>query len=103
MILTALVQWFQASVLILLPDAFLPFVRSLHGFIGLLAVVTLLPWHIYNTVIKEWNNSIFTGVIDEKTIRRNHPLEYRQIIAALDTFQNFKTDITPTSLSASGS
>ena len=27
------------------------------------------------------------GVLDEKTIRHNHPLEYRQIMAAVDEFQ----------------
>ncbi len=91
LLLTALVMWLQTPVMQFLPGAFLPIVRSLHGLIGLLAVVTLLPWHIYNTVVKEWNTSIFTGLIQEKTIRHNHPLEYRQIMAAFEAYQSFKT------------
>jgi hypothetical protein len=71
-------------------------VRSLHGLFGLLAIVTLVPWHIYNTVLKEWNNSIFTGIMDEKTILRNHPLEYRQILSAVEVFNQFKTENTTT-------
>jgi hypothetical protein len=59
----------------------------LHELTGFLAVVTMLPWHLYHTVLKEWNPSIFTGLLDEKTIRRKHPLEYRQILAALDEYQ----------------
>jgi formate dehydrogenase gamma subunit len=96
MILTALVMWYQTTVMLLLPEALLPFVRSLHSLIGVLAVATLLPWHIYNTLLKEWNSSIFTGTMDEKTLRRNHPLEYREIMEAVAAFQNYKTGNTTT-------
>jgi formate dehydrogenase gamma subunit len=96
MILTALAMWFQTVVMQLLPEAVLPIIRSLHSMIGMLAVVTLLPWHIYNTLLKEWNNSIFTGTMDEKTLRSNHPLEYREIMEAVDAFRKYKTGNTPT-------
>ena len=87
MVITSLAQWFQTWVAQYMTDAILPISRSLHNLTGLLIIVTFLPWHIYHTVIKERNASIFTGVLDEKTIRHNHPLEYRQIMAAVDEFQ----------------
>ena len=87
MLLTSLAQWFQTWVAQYLTEAILPISRSLHSLTGLLIVVTFLPWHIYHTVIKERNASIFSGVLNEKTIRHNHPIEYRQVIAAYDAYQ----------------
>jgi formate dehydrogenase gamma subunit len=87
MLLTSGIMWFQIEVARWMPEAVLPMARTLHELTGFLAVVTMLPWHLYHTVLKEWNPSIFTGLLDEKTIRRKHPLEYRQILAALDEYQ----------------
>ena len=62
----------------------------LHRSFGLLAVVTLLPWHLYHTLLKERNFSIFRGVIDEPTIQREHPLELQQIDGALAAYQTYR-------------
>jgi formate dehydrogenase gamma subunit len=87
MLLTSAVMWLNAALAPLLPDAVLPIVRAIHDMTGLLALFSLLPLHLYHTVLKEWNPSIFTGVMDEETIRRKHPGEYRQIIAAIEEYQ----------------
>ena len=93
MLLTSMIMWFQIEVARWMPEAVLP-MRTLHELTGFLAVVTMLPWHLYHTVLKEWNPSIFTGSLDEKTIRRKHLLEYRQILAALDEYQTH-TNVSP--------
>ncbi len=87
MLLTSGIMWFQIELARWMPEAVLPMARTLHNLTGFLAVVTMLPWHLYHTVLKEWNPSIFTGFLDEKTIRRQHLMEYRQIMAALDEYQ----------------
>jgi cytochrome b subunit of formate dehydrogenase len=90
MLLTALIQALQSYLVPFMPDAVLPIVRVLHRSIGLLAVVTLLPWHLYHTLLKERNFSIFRGVIDEPTIQREHPLELQQIDGALAAYQTYR-------------
>jgi formate dehydrogenase gamma subunit len=87
MLLTSGIMWFQIELARWMPEAILPMARALHNMTGLLAVVTMLPWHLYHTVLKEWNPSIFTGYLNEQTIRRQHRMEYRQILAALDEYQ----------------
>jgi formate dehydrogenase gamma subunit len=89
MLITALIMWFQTLIAQILPDTILPASRTIHSMMGLLIVVTFLPWHIYHTVIKERNSSIFSGVLDEKTIQRNHPLDYKQIMEAAAAFRTF--------------
>lgn len=88
MLLSAFAMWFQTLVAQFLPEAIVPIARALHSMTGLLIIVTFLPWHIYHTVIKEQNASIFSGLLNEKTIRRNHPLDYRQILAAVAAVQS---------------
>ena len=97
MLLTAIVQWFQTWIVQVVPDAILPIARTVHGLMGLLIIVTFLPWHIYHTVIKEQNTSIFSGVLSEKIIRRNHPLDYKQILEAAAAMQNYAppSPVTP--------
>jgi formate dehydrogenase gamma subunit len=95
MLITAFVMWFQTLIVQVVPDAILPIARSIHSLMGLLIFITFLPWHIYHTVVKEQNSSIFSGVLDEKTIRRNHPLDYRQILEAAATIQNLPPRQSP--------
>ncbi len=91
MLITALIMWFQTLIVQFIPDAILPGARVIHGMMGLLIVVTFMPWHIYHTVVKEQNTSIFSGLLNEKTIRNNHPREYRQILEAASTVQSLST------------
>jgi formate dehydrogenase gamma subunit len=82
MILTGLIQWFPTQITLVLPGDSVPVSRSIHGWEAVLATLSILIWHLYHTVIKERNKSIFTGYMSEAEMRESHPLEYRRILAA---------------------
>ncbi len=84
MILTGLIQWFPTWITLILPGITIPLARSIHGWEAVLATLSILIWHLYHTVIKEKNKSIFTGVMTEHEIMETHALEYRRILAAHD-------------------
>jgi cytochrome b subunit of formate dehydrogenase len=84
LILSAAVLWAPVLVSRYLPGVVMPAARTLHAMSGLLAVVTILPWHLYHTMIRTRNFSIFNGVISERRMQKEHPLEYQQIMAAVE-------------------
>ena len=85
--ITGVFQWFPLFVTSLLPGTAIPIARSIHAWEALLAVLAILTWHIYHTVIKESNQSIFTGVMSEEEMQELHTLEYRRILAAVEYIQ----------------
>ncbi|MFQ5575744.1 MAG: formate dehydrogenase subunit gamma [Anaerolineae bacterium] len=87
MIITGLIMWFPIPVTRLLPGDTVPVSQALHAWEAILATLAILTWHMYHTVIKERNRTIFTGLMSEETMRHEHPLEYRRIIAAHDYLQ----------------
>ena len=87
MIITGLIMWFPIPVTRLLPGDTVPVSPALHAWEAILATLAILTWHMYHTVIKERNRTIFTGLMSEETMRHEHPLEYRRIIAAHDYLQ----------------
>jgi formate dehydrogenase gamma subunit len=78
MIVTGIIQWFPTLVTRWLPGVSIPFARTLHSWEAILAVLSILTWHLYHTVIKHFNKSIFTGYMTEEEMREEHPgeLEY---------------------------
>lgn len=82
MILTGLIQWFPTIITQILPGDVIPVSRAIHGWEAVLAVLSVIIWHMYHTVIKEKNKSIFTGTMAEKEMHETHPIEYRRILAA---------------------
>ena len=89
MILTGLILWFPTFFTRLLPVSVIPLARGSpqhDRHCGGAAVVT---WHLYHTVFKERNGSIFTGMISEQAMKENHPLEYQRIIDAHEEVQTY--------------
>lgn len=84
MIITGLIQWFPTWITLILPGVTIPIARAIHGWEAVLATLSILIWHLYHTVIKEKNKSIFTGVMTEHELMETHILEYRRILAAYD-------------------
>ena len=81
---------FLAVSLALIPVAVIPLARSIHSMTAYLAIAVVLTWHLYHTVFKERNNSIFTGLMSEQSMRQNHPLEHQRIIAAHEEIQTMR-------------
>lgn len=105
MIVTGLIMWFPIQATWVLPGDAVPISRALHGWEAILAALAILTWHMYHTVIKESNKSIFTGTMTEAEMEHGHPIEHRRILAASEYLQrvtsqqkvskNGKTDSQP--------
>jgi formate dehydrogenase subunit gamma len=92
MILTGLILWFPTFFTQFLPVSLTLLARGIHSTTALVAVLAVLTWHLYFTVIRERNGSIFTGVISEQAMKANHPLEYQRILDAVDEVQNLSKE-----------
>ncbi len=90
MIITGLVQWFPTWTTWLLPGESIPISRAIHGWEAVLATLSILIWHMYHVMVKEKNNSIFSGVMSEAEMIENHPVEYERIMAARQFLETFK-------------
>lgn len=85
--ITGVFQWFPMLVTSLLPGVAIPIARTIHAWEAVLAVLSILTWHMYHTLVKENNQSIFTGVMYEEEMQETHALEYRRILAAVEYLQ----------------
>lgn len=92
MILTGLALWYPTVATWLLPGVVIPIARTIHSLTAILAILAVLTWHLYYTVIRERNHSIFTGLMGEQQMQENHPLEYQSIIAAYEETQKMTKD-----------
>jgi cytochrome b subunit of formate dehydrogenase len=82
--ITGVFQWFPMLVTSLLPGVAIPIARTIHAWEAILAVLSILTWHMYHTLVKENNQSIFTGMMTEEEMQENHAVEYHRIVAAYD-------------------
>lgn len=88
--LTGVIQWFPALTARLLPGDVLPLAKALHGLTAILTILGTATWHIYHTLLKERNTSIFTGLMSEQDMQANHSLEYQRLMAAYAEVQKLK-------------
>ena len=82
--ITGIFQWFPLLITSLLPGIAIPIARTIHAWEAILAVLAILTWHMYHTLVKENNQSIFTGVMTEEDMQETHALEYHRVLAAAD-------------------
>ena len=87
MISTGIIMWFPLIITKFLPGEAIPVARTLHRWEAILAVLSILIWHMYHTQIKTRNTSIFTGFMSEEEMIHEHPLEYERIMAAYEFLQ----------------
>jgi len=84
---TGIMQWFPAQLTAILPAGWIiPVGRALHRWEAILAVLAILTWHFYHTIIKTLNLSIFSGNMTVEQMEEEHPLELaylRQAAAAI--------------------
>ncbi len=80
--ITGFIMWFPIVFTSVFPGAIIPVSKAIHKWEAILASLAILIWHMYHTVIKERNRSIFTGTMTEKEMQHAHPLEYQRILAA---------------------
>ncbi|MGE5617814.1 MAG: formate dehydrogenase subunit gamma [Sphingomonadaceae bacterium] len=83
-IATGLILMFPAQATLLLPGAFVPAAREMHGGEAILAFSVIVTWHLYgahfNPLRFPGDLSIFTGKISRAQMIEEHPLEYARIM-----------------------
>jgi cytochrome b subunit of formate dehydrogenase len=81
MIITGFVLWNPIATAIFLPGQFIPAAKAAHGGEALLAVLSIITWHVYHVHLKHLNKSMFTGFISRHEMEEEHPLELQTIEA----------------------
>ena len=83
-IITGLMLMFPAQVTQLLPGAFVPAAKEMHGGEAILAFSVIVVWHMYgahfNPLHFPGDLTIFTGKIRRDQMIEEHPLEYARIM-----------------------
>ena len=87
MVGTGLIMVFPAQATQLLPGAFIPAAKEMHGGETLLVLLIVVVWHLYGAHFNPQrfpgDTSIFTGKISRQRMIHEHPLEYARFIRSL--------------------
>lgn len=81
MAITGFMMWNPITTTRFLPGEIIPAAKAAHGGEALLAVLSIMTWHVYHVHLKRFNKSMFTGEIDEHEMEEEHPLELARIRA----------------------
>ncbi len=83
MVATGFILWNPIAATTLLPGQFIPAARAAHGGEAVLAVLSIIVWHIYGVHVRHFNRSMFTGRMSEEEMLHEHPAELEKIRAGL--------------------
>jgi formate dehydrogenase gamma subunit len=81
MILTGFLLWNPIAATNFLPGQAIPAAKAAHGGEALLAVLSIVTWHVYHVHIKHFNRSMFTGEISSHEMKEEHAKELAEIQA----------------------
>ena len=73
--LSGLIQMFPLFFTRFMPGWVIPAARSIHHWQAILIVLGVATWHLYHTVLKKFNTSIFGGTLSVEEMNADHPLE----------------------------
>lgn len=79
MVLTGFMLWNPIATTAFVPGEFIPAAKAAHGGEALLAVLSILTWHVYHVHVKRFNRSMFTGYISREEMEEEHALELEEI------------------------
>ena len=79
MAITGFLLWNPIAATVLLPGQFIPAAKAAHGGEALLAVLSILIWHMYNVHVKHFNPSMFTGKLPRHQMEEEHALELERL------------------------
>ena len=76
MAITGFMMWNPVATTRVFPGEIIPAAKVAHGLEAILAVLAIIVWHFYFTLIKTFNMSMFTGYITIEQMKHEHPLEF---------------------------
>lgn len=79
MAITGFMMWNPIATARWMPGEFIPASKAAHGGEALLAVLSIILWHIYHVHIRHFNKSMFTGKLTREEMEHDHPAELAQI------------------------
>ncbi len=82
--ITGFMLWNPIATTAVLPGQFIPAAKAAHGGEAILAILSILTWHMYNVLIKQRNFSIFTGKLPHDQMKEEHALELERLEAGGD-------------------
>ena len=83
MVITGFMLWNPIATTKLLPGQFIPAAKAAHGGEALLAVLSIIIWHMYHVHVRSFNKSMLTGKMSEHEMLEEHPRELADIKAGL--------------------
>lgn len=83
MIITGFMLWNPIATARFFSGQFIPAAKAAHGGEALLAVLSIIIWHMYSVHVRRFNKAMFTGTITEDEMRHEHPLELADIKAGI--------------------
>lgn len=72
MIITGFMMWNPVATNEFLPGGIIPIARTAHSFEAVLAVLSILIWHMYNVHLKRFNQAMFTGKMSQTVMEEEH-------------------------------
>ncbi len=79
MVATGFMLWNPIGTARILPGAWIPAAKAAHGAEAVLAVLSIITWHMYNVHLKHFNRSMFTGKLDHHQMEEEHGAELEEI------------------------
>lgn len=80
---TGFMMWNPIATTKLFPGEFIPAAKVAHGLEAILAVLSILIWHMYQVFVRHFNKAMYTGKITEEAMLHDHPLELADIKAGI--------------------
>ena len=81
MAITGFMMWNPIATTKFLPGQFIPAAKVAHSLEAVLAILSILIWHMYQVFIRHFNKSMYSGKISEEEMLHDHPLELADIKA----------------------
>jgi cytochrome b subunit of formate dehydrogenase len=79
MIITGFMLWNPIATTNWLPGQAIPAAKAAHGGEALLAVLSIVIWHMYHVHIRMFNRSMFSGRLSRHAMEEEHALELAEI------------------------